>query len=194
MTIAYPLQWPDGWPRAKAVDRKPARFQTTWAKTLDKLGKEVRLLGGSPPIISSNVNLRRDGFPYADMAQDRIPDPGVAVYFTMRNKPRVMARDAHPTMHENLHSLALTIEAMRAIERHGGSLMMERAFEGFASLPAPGSASCWDILQVKPYASREEIEANYRRLARERHPDAGGSDAMMAELNAARVQALKDRT
>lgn len=194
MTIAYPLQWPDGWPRAKAADRKPARFQTTWAKTLEKLGKEVRLLGGSPPIISSNVNLRRDGFPYADMAQDRIPDPGVAVYFTMRNKPRVMARDAHPTMHENLHSLALTIEAMRAIERHGGALMMERAFEGFASLPAPGSASWWSVLQVRPTASAPEIEAAFRRLARERHPDAGGSDAMMAELNAARAHALKERS
>jgi DnaJ-domain-containing protein 1 len=97
-------------------------------------------------------------------------------------------------MHENLHSLALTIEAMRAIERHGGALMMERAFEGFASLPAPGSASWWSVLQVRPTASAPEIEAAFRRLARERHPDAGGSDAMMAELNAARAHALKERS
>lgn len=192
MTIAFPLQWPDGWPRTKAADRKSARFQTTWAKTLEKLAREIKLLGGTPPIISSNVNLRRDGFPYADMAQDRIADPGVAVYFTMRNKPRVMARDAHPTMHENLHSLALTIEAMRAIERHGGALMMERAFEGFAALSTPGAKSWWRVLQVPANASRDEIEFAYRRLARERHPDRGGSDAMMAELNAAREQGFKE--
>jgi curved DNA-binding protein CbpA len=42
-------------------------------------------------------------------------------------------------------------------------------------------------------ASREAIEAAYKRLARQRHPDAGGSDALMAELNAARAKAIEER-
>lgn len=41
------------------------------------------------------------------------------------------------------------------------------------------------ILQVHPEASPEVIQAAYRRLARQRHPDSGGSDAAMQELNEA---------
>ena len=193
MTTAHPLQWPDGWPRARAGERKPARFNSTWPRTLAKLGNEVRLLGGTPPIISSNVPLKRDGFPYADMSQDPIPDPGVAVYFSLKQRPRVMARDTHPTVHENLHSLALTIEAMRAIERYGGALMLERAFEGFAALSAPRRREWWDVLGLSPNASRPEIEEKHRRLAKANHPDHGGTTEAMAEINDAKAAALKEK-
>jgi len=196
MTVAYPLQWPAGWPRTSRQSRKDARFDTAWAKTLDKLVREIHLLGGSSPIISSNAAIRRDGsgLPYADQAQDKLDDPGASVFFTINGRQRVMAHDLYKTVHHNLHSIALTIEAMRAIERHGGSMMMERAFEGFAALAAPGAKPWWQILEVAPQASKAEIEAAFKRLARARHPDAGGTDAMMAELNAARDQALKERS
>jgi hypothetical protein len=36
------------------------------------------------------------------------------------------------------------------------------------------------------------VEKQYRRLARERHPDQGGSHALMAELNKARVSARRE--
>lgn len=36
-----------------------------------------------------------------------------------------------------------------------------------------------------PDALLKDIEATYRRLAKSRHPDRGGSKAIMAELNAA---------
>jgi curved DNA-binding protein CbpA len=45
-----------------------------------------------------------------------------------------------------------------------------------------------ELLQPK----RDDIERAYRRLAMERHPDKGGSDAAMAELNAARDEALQE--
>lgn len=42
--------------------------------------------------------------------------------------------------------------------------------------------------------SQEDIEAAYRRLARERHPDRpGGSHDLMADLNRAREQGLKEK-
>jgi len=37
-----------------------------------------------------------------------------------------------------------------------------------------------------------KVEATFKRLARERHPDHGGSDAMMAELNRARDDARRE--
>jgi len=41
------------------------------------------------------------------------------------------------------------------------------------------------VLDVSPYASREEIRAAYRALARRHHPDAGGDGIRMSSLNRA---------
>ncbi len=65
---------------------------------------------------------------------------------------------------------------------------------GFQALPAPGSASWWSVLQVDANATADQIEAAFKRLARERHPDRpGGSHDMMADLNRAREQGMKER-
>ena len=89
-----------------------------------------------------------------------------------------------------MRSLGLAIEAMRQLERHGGGTMMERAFSGFAALPPP--RSCWDILGVPVGSSRAVIEKAFRERAPAAHPDRGGSNADMAELNAARDRALRE--
>lgn len=83
MTQAYPLHWPAGWPRTPADKRGRACFETGFGKARDGLLKEVALMGGRLPVLSSNVELRRDGLPYAN---GKAPaDPGVAIYFTRRD-------------------------------------------------------------------------------------------------------------
>lgn len=86
---------------------------------------------------------------------------------------------------------------MRAIERHGGAAILERAFTGFTALPAPGHGAprdWWEVLGVdRATVTREGCKQAYRRLASQFHPDKpGGSPAAMAELNAAQEQALKE--
>jgi DnaJ-class molecular chaperone len=50
------------------------------------------------------------------------------------------------------------------------------------------------VLAVQPSASVEEIETAFRKLARERHPDRpGGSHDLMADLNRAKAEGLKER-
>jgi hypothetical protein len=71
----------------------------------------------------------------------------------------------------------------------GKVMRLERAFAGFAPLPPP--TQWWDTLQVRHDAGREVIEAAFRRLALEHHPDRGGSSDKMAELNRAREDALR---
>lgn len=79
---------------------------------------------------------------------------------------------------------------MRAIERHGGAAILERAFTGFTALPAPGAArEWWDVLGVPRNSSADEARAAFRRLASENHPDRGGSAERMAEINAAWAKA-----
>ena len=191
MTEAYPLQWPDGWPRTPSHKRGKSRFTGQTYNQIRQLQNELRLLGAKNVVISSNVPVRNDGLPYAEAAKRRYDDPGVAVYFTLKGKPLSMARDRYLTPWENMRSLVLTIDGLRSMERHGGSTMMDRAFSGFAQLPKPSGADWWEVLQVRPDASRDVIDANFKRLARDRHPDRGGSDHQMAELNRARDQAMQ---
>lgn len=187
---AYPLQWPEGWPRTPSHKRGGSRFGKNMGfNQIGKLQNELRLLGAQNTVISSNVPLRNDGLPYASESKRRYDDPGVAVYFTLKRKPLSMARDIYWTPWENIRSLILTIDAIRSIERHGGSTMMERAFSGFAAIAPPDWKKPWrEVFGVKP-DWQGDITALYREKARNRHPDAGGSDTLMAELNVAYAEA-----
>lgn len=192
MTQAYPLQWPDGWPRTPEYKRlRNSPFKVESNKCRRELMDELRRLGATGIVISSDVPVRQDGSPYADAARRIIRNPGVALYFTLHGKQMVMARDKFERVEDNLRSIGLAIEAIRAVERHGGAAMMERAFAGFTALPKPRCP--FDVLGVSPLASHDEIERAFRTKAREAHPDAGGSTAAMAELNAARDAALRQR-
>lgn len=149
-------------------------------------------------IISTNLRLRLDGLPYSDQRAPQ--DPGAAVYWTdpFNKQPRCMAIDRYTKVEQNIAALAATIEAMRAIERHGGAIVLERAFTGFAALPPPivaGMKRDWQAvleLQDLLLPTREDVEKAYRRLASKHHPDKGGSHAAMSELNQARDDALKE--
>jgi hypothetical protein len=189
MTQSYPLQWPEGWPKTPKDKRKRySQFRTAFVRARDELQRELARLGAKHVVVSSWLAVRNDGQPYADAARRRIDDPGVAVYFELRGRPMVMARDAFETVHDNLRSIGLAIEHLRGLERHGGGTMMERAFDGFLAIAAPKDA--WTILGVDRNATPEQIVAAHRMLAKQAHPDAGGSDGAMAELNRARDVAL----
>ena len=71
------------------------------------------------------------------------------------------------------------------MERHGGGEMMERAFLGFAALPAPGQENWWDILGLSPDCSLEEARRAYHASAIKYHPDISEDTGMMAKVNRA---------
>lgn len=192
MTEAYPLSWPEGWARTpdhKRSDR--SQFSTTFVRARDDLLKELRLLGAKNVVVSSWLPLRRDGLPYADQSRRRLDDPGVAVYFTFKDRQMVMARDAYWNVHDNLRSIGLGVAHLRGLERHGGGQMMERAFAGFAALSAPGARDPFAILGLRPGAQRDDIQAKFRDLARKEHPDAGGTTERFQDLQWARDEALR---
>lgn len=58
---------------------------------------------------------------------------------------------------------------------------------------APRQKHWTEVLGVSRHATPETINSRFRTLARELHPDHGGSTEAMAELNAARRQALKEK-
>ena len=142
-------------------------------------------------IVSTNLQTRLDGLPRSN--QGRPGDPGVCVYWKPAKHPmRCMAVDRYDEVQDNLAAVAATLEAMRSIERHGGAAILDRAFTGFAALPAPagGKRDWWTVLELPSTASQAEIRDAFNRLAREHHPDRGGTDERMAEIIRARDEAL----
>ena len=193
MTQAYPLQWPEGWQRATWASRKRGgRFITTYTKTMSRLQREVRLLGATGLVVSSNLPLRSDGMPRADVARYKIEDPGVAVYFMRDKKQLVMASDVFESVYDNLHRITLALEHMRGLERHGGGTMLERAFEGFQALP---DQSNWRALlgfKREDVVTLADAEARYREGAKRCHADTGGGHEAMVKLNVAIAQARQE--
>ena len=134
-------------------------------------------------VISSNLALRNDGLPRS--GQGAPDDPGVAVYWGQSQKARCIAVDRYDRVADNRAAVAATLEAMRAIERHGGAAILDRAFTGFVALPAPEQP--WQTLGVETSTpTRAQIDEAHRRLAAQHHPDRRGDTNEMARINAAR--------
>jgi hypothetical protein len=210
MTIpAYPLQWPTGWKRTTPGLRTTARFvkkerqynnvsNSSWMRSrelsiadgVERVRAELQRMGihADDLVISSNLELRLDGFPKS--SQREPVDPGIAVYWTDCGDTRCMAIDRYDRVADNLAAVAATLDAMRAIERHGGAEILNRAFTGFTALPS-SAESWWGILGVEPNARRVEIDAAYRRRRSEAHPDKGGDAADFDAVQRAYEQACR---
>lgn len=189
MAEAYPLSWPGGHPRTLRTNQKRAQFKATFGAAVQQIINELRLLGASYPVISTNQPLRRDGLPSA--TRTYIHDHGVAVYFLWDGKQRVLASDKWDRIEDNLRAVAKTIESMRGIERWGVSQAIERSFEGFTALPAPAGPNWESLLGVSREWSLDAIEDAYKRLCLQAHPDRGGSHERMSALNDAIAEARR---
>ncbi|TDR34712.1 J domain-containing protein [Aquamicrobium defluvii] len=187
---AFPLTWPATMPRTKTAVK--SQFRTSLNGALNNVrdslfafsrdsGKKIEGL-----VISSNVTL----------GEQKPADPGVAVWFTWDGLSVCIAVDRYPKVEDNLQAIHHVIEARRTELRHGGLHIVRATFTGFAALPSPDAKKSWrEVLlfgsdMLRP--NRDMVEKRYRELAKERHPDAGGSAEAMSELNAAKAEALKE--
>lgn len=201
---AFPLAWPAGWPRTEQHRRAAAPFYTvtfgemraggykprykrdkSMSDATEEVLSELRQLGATRIVISTNVELRQDGLPFANR---RPPDDaGVAVYFRIKDRPVVLAADKWKRVEDNLYAVAMHISALRGQQRWGvGSV--EKAFAGYAALAAPGQSGAptwWHMLNVAHDCTFEQARAAYREKARASHPDTGGSQEAMTTLNTA---------
>jgi hypothetical protein len=217
--LVNPLRWPEGWPRtASHMRRDGSQFRkgdgyewngaerkyvgkadVTLGAAKKSLVDELDRLGAKSVVVSSNLSARADG-----SARGKINEPGVALYFDLKGRPIVMAQDAFDNVASNVRSLALAIECLRGLERHGGGSMMKRAFDGFAALPPPAGAKpkrpWWQVFRYsdnvedRELLSVSEVEARFRTLAKKLHPDVNpGADVEeMQELNEALAEAKKE--
>lgn len=113
---AFPLTWPDGYPRA--ADRTPGPSRVSMASAVLQLKDALHLFGLDSGnhvrdvLISSNVTLD----------QARPKDPGVAVYFGWRGLRRCIACDLHGKPEENLREIYEKVEGWRKTIADSGDL------------------------------------------------------------------------
>lgn len=185
---AYPLSWPIHKPRTRSPAR--SRFDTSFTRARTNLIEELDRLGARNCILSTNIELRLDGLPYANRAQPQ--DRGAAIYFDYKGKAMAFCCDRWDKIECNIHAIALTIGALRGISRWGSGDMMESAFTGFTALAAPAARTWRDVLEVGSVASLLTIEKQYRRLRSDHHPDRGGDPARFDEVQKAWDQAQRE--
>lgn len=188
---AWPLSWPAGWKRTPKEQRRRARFtyfkaDVSVATATMRLEDELRRLGATDEILSTNVPQRLDGRPRSDAEPS---DPGAAVYFRFKQQPQCLACDRWTRVADNIAALAAHIDAIRRIERYGVGTL-EQAFAGYKSLPAT-AVDWWIILGLPQSATLDQVEDKFRTMARQAHPDMGGTHDTMATLTAAREAARK---
>lgn len=151
MTIdAFPLQWPAGFQRTPAGERKEGRFYGTGrggggsykvkkaltiAAARDRIYTELERFHAEAVVISSNVPLNMRGEPQGGAANPI--DPGVAVYFHLKGEPHCLPCDRWTLAAQNMAAVAAHLDAMRGMERWGvGDL--RHAFAGYKRLEFHG--------------------------------------------------------
>ena len=135
-------------------------------------------------------------------ANAKVGHPGVVVSFESQYGPLRYATDAYerdwshgmPGWQANLRAIALTLEALRAIDRWGVSKRGEQ-YTGWKALPASagvtfpsaGEALRWMRERAGESGSLRSARLVYRDLAKRLHPDAGGDPDEWERLSAAKL-------
>lgn len=206
------------WPGALRddADRKPNPFTASDADTRTLLKREARLLGAREIVVQlaiSESEIRMDGEPYA---RAKSKHPGVTVVLPESDQGRISwSTDLYrgggrwragtvrlEGWQVNLRAIALSMEALRAADRHG--VMQGRQYAGFRELGsgivAPervmtveeaaalivglakaGTATVDDVIADQGARTRA-----YRSAAAAHHPDRGGNEDTFRQLNEAR--------
>lgn len=169
MIESFPLYWPEHIPRTQIRER--SRFDTSQHRAQNAIITELNKMHAINIVISTNLELRRDGLPYKN--QSRLDDPGVAVYYTRDGNTECIPIDKWSDIAGNMQAIAKTLKALRGLERWGSKDTVNAAFQGFKALPEQASEgnAWWNILGVDRNASTSDIKIAYRQLAMKYHPD-----------------------
>lgn len=165
------------------------RFRAAWTDTLDLLAKETDHLGAGLVVIQVDVtegDLRLDGMLRANA---KVGFPGIRVSFESKHGPLTYATDAYDHWQANVRAVALSLQALRAVDRYGVSSRGEQ-YKGWRQLesePArttltPDAAATLlseeGGISVQSVRDDPELrERAFKRASRKHHPDLPGGNA-----------------
>lgn len=166
-------------------DRKRSQFKASWAKTLELLEYELMCQAASGIVIQVGVRpdqIRQDGWPYSNAG---VSHPAVILSFRDgENRPLSFPCDRFDRYEDNLRGIALSLEALRAVDRFGVTKRGEQ-YSGFKQIEGPKPWTVDDaaeFIAIKAGTNAKAViedascyRVGYRIAARDLHPDAGGN-------------------
>lgn len=187
-----PLTWqiePLGpWNRPVTRNRRPAgRFTATWGDTRRLLDNELGHLGATGVVALrldvTEADVVRDGSRLR--AHVRTASPAAALSFTSRHGPLTYATDVYDSWQANVRALALSLQALRAVDRYGVSRSGEQ-YAGWRALAAgpttTGFASVTEALawlRAQPDIGStvdSTVAEMLQRAGKVMHPDINAGD------------------
>lgn len=163
------------WPRELNPSPRWAPFRATLGDTLDRLERELRMLDAEQIVLQAAFrerDIRLDGLPRADARPEH---PGIALTFGSKWGPLEYATDDFHDWQDNLRAIALSMEALRKVDRYGVSKRGEQ-YRGWRQLPT-GSGDDDPVESLTFEQARsllEELGGPIAALKRS-HPDRGGT-------------------
>lgn len=144
-----------------------------------------------------NVDTRAEGGAVGNYELPRVLKAGThkvkaGVKFDLRGTWINVECDSQWAYKDNLRCVLFAVQAMRMNEKRGIADTLRKAY---LQLEAPKEErDPYEVLAVRPDAPLAVIEASFKALLKERHPDKpSGSDALMKELNAAMERVRAER-
>lgn len=131
----------DQWPGARTENRKDAPFRSTYKQTLDLLEYELSKLRAHHTVVQIEDPevrklIRNDGSLWATGKMYTPNKPGVVLSFESPKGAISMPCDRYDNWTDNLRAIALSLEALRAVDRYGVTRGNEQ-YRGWAKLEAP---------------------------------------------------------
>lgn len=172
-------------PRPKNAGIKRAQFRSGYMDTLYMLESELGKLGAKLIVIQAGYkrdDIRNDGWPRASAKPEH---PACVVQFQDRKGQQLAFRASKYTAFEdNLRAIAMTLEALRAVDRYG--VVNGEQYTGFKQLgaaPPPVTsmtrqdaaaflARLVGMEQAYVYSCNPDVRSDlYRAAAKKVHPD-----------------------
>lgn len=193
MTYAFRPLHDKTWLKPKT--RQRTRFSASWSDTLDLLYTEVAALDGKDLVLEVDIHetdLRLDG---TIRARARAASPAVIVSFSTPAGALMFRCDRYTAAHygqpddwqQNVRAIALTLQALRAVDRYGATSSGEQ-YAGWRQLATTPAAhpDPWQTLTALAGADVANDRASIiRRARRNAHPDNGGSHELWLQFTAA---------